>query len=36
MLDCEFDPEINDFSFSVTDEARERYHTDDDDEPIDP
>lgn len=35
MLNCEFDPETNDFSFSVTDEARERYNTDDD-EHVDP
>ena len=39
MLACDFDPETNDFSFSVTDEGRERFckeEEEDDDEPVDP
>lgn len=36
MMDCEFDPETNDFMFSVTDEARKRYVTGDGEEPSGP
>jgi hypothetical protein len=36
MIDCEFDPEANDFMFSVTDEARKRSLTGDEEEPSGP
>ena len=36
MIEWEFDPEANDFFFSVTDEARKRYVAGDEEEPSGP